>query len=76
MTKLKVFGCKELSVLSDYRRSPKDQETVLKKLNEGEVVSIDTSKTYWSMDDKQYYKLDLGYGNVGYVNTNGFKVVN
>lgn len=75
MPKLKVFGCKELSVLKDFRANIKDTESIIKTLKEGEVVSLDTSRTYWSLDDKQYYKLDLGYGVVGYVNVGGLKVV-
>lgn len=75
MAKCKVFGCKELSVLKDYRANINDPEQIIKKLNEGEVVDVDTSHTYWSMDDRQYYKLDLGYGTIGYVRTGGLKVV-
>lgn len=75
MTNLKVFGCKELSVLKDYKANINDQEQVIKTLKEGEVVSIDTSKTYWSLDDRQYYGIDLGYGKTGYVRVNALKVV-
>lgn len=75
MTNMKVFGCKELSVLKDYKANINDQESIIKTLKEGEVVSIDTSSTYWSLDDRQYYKIDLGYGVIGYVRTDALKVV-
>lgn len=75
MVKVKVVGCKELSVLRNYKANGNDTENVIKKLNEGEVVEIDTSNVYWSWDDKPYYKIDLGYNNVGYVRTNALKVV-
>lgn len=75
MTKAKVFGCKELSVLKDYKANINDMENVIKILNEGEVVVIDTSRTYWSLDDRQYYEVDLGYGNVGYVRVGGVKII-
>lgn len=75
MAKCKVVGCKELSILKDYRANINDPEQVIKKINVGEVVDVDTSHTYWSMDDRQYYKLDLGYGAIGYVRTKGLKVV-
>ena len=75
MANLKVFGCKELSVLSDFKANLGDTVTIIKVLKEGEVVSIDTSRTYWSYDDKQYYEVDLGYGRVGYVRTDALRVV-
>ena len=75
MTNLKVFGCKELSVLKDYKANVNDQEQVIKTLKDGEVVSIDTSKTYWSLDDRQYYKINLPDGRDGYVIVGALRMV-
>lgn len=76
MTKMKVFGCKELSVLKDFRNSPKTQKNVIKTLNEGDVVSLNTLNKYWSWDDRAYYEVDLGYGNVGYAAADALMEVN
>ena len=75
MTKCKVFGCKELSVLKDISYNPNDETSVLKTLKLNDVVEVDTSHVYWSWDDKAYYKIDLGYDRIGYVNTEGLKAI-
>lgn len=75
MTKVKVFGCKELSVLKDYKANVNDGENVIKYLKENEVVEIDTSRTYWSLDDRQYYKIELDSGLAGYVIVSALRLV-
>lgn len=75
MAKMRVFGCKELSVLKDYKANVNDDENVIKRFDEGEVVEIDTSRIYWSCDDRQYYKINLPDGRDGYVIVGALRMV-
>lgn len=69
MTKATIVNCHEASI----RRDVNDPDTLsdtIATLKEGDTILIDTSRVYWSWNDKQYYKCSYGMNeDEGYILT-------
>lgn len=61
MVKAHIVNCKEAGI----RKRPNDDQ-IIDKLKSGDVISVDTSKRYFSWTDKEYYKCESGVGE-GYI---------
>ena len=75
MTKCVITNCHEASIIKDPTDTDYDEE-VIGTLKAGDTILVDTSRVFWSWDDKQYYKCDYGYEkDFGYINTGLVKAV-
>lgn len=75
MEKMVVYNCKTASIQKD----PTDPDTLDMSIGEvkaGDTIRVDTSRVYWSWDDRQYYKCDYGSNpEEGFISANVVKVV-
>lgn len=75
LTKMVVYNCKEAAIQKD----PTDPDLLDVEIGEvkaGTEIMVDTSRIYWSWNDKQYYKCDFGPNpEEGYISTGVVKVV-
>lgn len=74
MTKVKVTGSHEVSVIRDIENPAMDEMNIVQRLKKGETLSVDTSHTYWDSYDNQYYRCDIGMDFPTYVITGGISV--
>lgn len=74
MTKAKVFGAHEVSVVRDIHLPDIDETNIVERLKPGDTLSIDTSRTYWDSYDNQYYLCDIGRDFPTYIITGGVRV--
>lgn len=74
MTKVKVTGSHEVSVVRDIEKPDMDETNIVQRLKKGETLSVDTSHTYWDSYDNQYYLCDIGMDFPTYVITGGISV--
>jgi hypothetical protein len=75
MTKVKVTGSHEVSVIRDIEKPDMDESNIVRRLKKGETLSVDTSHVYWDSYDRQYYKVDIGRNFDTFVATGGVRVV-
>jgi hypothetical protein len=74
MTKVKVTGSHEVSVIRDIEKPDMDETNIVRRLKKGETLSVDTSHVYWDSYDNQYYLCDIGMDFPTYIITGGIKV--
>lgn len=74
MTKVKVTGSHEASVIRDIEKPDMDETNVVQRLKKGETLSVDTSHVYWDSYDNQYYRCDIGMDFPTYIITGGISV--
>lgn len=74
MTKVKVTGSHEVSVIRDIQKPDIDETNIVQRLKKGETLSVDTSRIYWDSYDNQYYQCDIGMDFPTYIITGGISV--
>lgn len=75
MEKMVVYNCKEAGIQKD-PTDPDLLDQIIGEVKAGDTVLVDTSRVYWSWDDRQYYKCVYGTNpEEGYIFTGVVKVV-
>lgn len=75
MQKMVVYNCHEASIQRD-PTNPETLDLILGTVKAGSTINVDTSRVFWSWDDRQFYKCDYGTNpEEGYISTSVVKVV-